>query len=98
MFPRRKRTSVFRHISVIKFPLRFWYFSGIFSFSFDRVIIVSEILPLRTIKVNKGKFTFKIAPLLGSLLLTIVTLHVTTVRCARLPFLSILSDKNRREY
>ena len=62
------------------------------------MINVSEILPLRTIKANIGKFTFKIAPLLGSLLLERVTLHVKTVRCARLPLLSILSDKNRREY
>ena len=91
------------HISVITFPfflvsVTFLVFSGIFSFSFDRMIIVSEILPLQTIKVNKGKLTFEIAPLLGSLLLALVTLHVTTVRCARLPLLSILSDKNRREY
>ena len=67
------------------------------------MIIVSEILPLRIMKVNKGKFTFDIAPLLGFLFLAIVTLQslhviVTTLRCARLPLLSILSDKNRREY
>ena len=91
-------TFLLSHFRSFLFPLRFWYFSGIFSFSFDRMIIVSEILPLQTIKVNKGKLTFEIAPLLGSLLLALVTLHVTTVRCARLPLLSILSDKNRREY
>ena len=63
------------------------------------MINVSEILPLRTaIKVNKGKFTSEIAPLLGSLLLALVTLHVKTVRSVRLPLLSILRDKNRREY
>ena len=62
------------------------------------MINVSEILPLQTIKVNKGKFTFEIAPLLGSLLHALVALHVKTVRCARLPLLSILSDKNHREY
>ena len=56
-------TFLLSHFRSFLFPLRFWYFSGIFSFSFDRVIIVSEILPLRTINVNKGKFTFEIAPL-----------------------------------
>ena len=83
------------HISVLSC---FRYVSGhlFFPFSFDCEINVSEILPLRTIEVNKGKFTFEIAPLLGSLLLALVTLQ--TVRCARLPLLSIVSDKNRREY
>ena len=32
----------------------------------DRLIHVSEILPLRTIQVNKGKFTLEIGPLNGS--------------------------------
>ena len=32
----------------------------------DRMINVSEILALRTIKVNKGKFTLEIGPLNGS--------------------------------
>ena len=56
-------------------------------------------------KVNKGKFTFDVAPLLGFLLLAIVTFNTVItcndferVACARLPLLSILSDKNRREY
>ena len=31
----------------------------------DRMINVSEILALRTIKVNKGKFTLEIGPLNG---------------------------------
>ena len=31
-----------------------------------RMINVSETLPLRTIKVNKGKFTLEIGPLNGS--------------------------------
>ena len=87
-------TFLLLHFRSFLFPLRFW--SRNFSFSFDCEITVSEILPLRTIKLNKGKFTFEIAPLLGSLLLAIVTLQ--TVRCARLPLLSIVSDKNRREY
>ena len=85
------------------FPPHFFYHISLlscfryvfFSFSFDCEINISEILPLRTIKVNKGKFTFEIAPLLGSLLLARVTLQ--TVRCVRLPLLSIVSDKNRRE-
>ena len=87
-------TVLLSHFRSFLFPLRFW--SRIFSFSFDCEINVSEILPLRTIKVNKGKFAFEIAPLLGSLLLALVTLQ--TVRCARLPLLSIVSNKNCREY
>ena len=83
-------TFLLSHFPSFLFPLR------IFSFSFDCEINISEILPLRTIKVNKGKFTFEIAPLLGSLLLARVTLQ--TVRCVRLPLLSIVSDKNPREY
>ena len=93
------------------FPLHFYYHISVLScFRYVPVTYfflffcsrdqcnVSEILPLRTIKVNKGKFTLEIAPLLGSLLHALVTLHVKTVRSARLPLLSILSDKNRREY
>ena len=87
-------TFLLSHFLSFLFPLRFW--SRNFSFPFDCEINVSEILPSRTIKVNKSKFTFEIAPLLGSLLLALVTLQ--TVRCARLPLLSIVSDKNRREY
>ena len=59
--------SCFRHISVITFP--FFLVSVTFQvtnfFLFlthvqDRMINVSENLPLRTIKVNKGKFTLEI--------------------------------------
>ena len=55
------------------------------------MINVAEILPLRTIKVNKGKFTLKIRPLNGSHALN-AHAHETTVKCARLPLFSILSD------
>ena len=57
------------HISVLSC---FRYDSGdVFSSFFltrvqDSVINVSETLPLRTIKVNKGKFTLEIGPLNGS--------------------------------
>ena len=50
-------TFLLSHFRSFLFPLRFRW--RIFSFSFDRVINVSEILPLRTIKVNKGKFTLR---------------------------------------
>ena len=82
-------TFLLSHFRSFLFPLRFW--SRNFSFPFDCEINVSEILPSRTIKVNKSKFTFEIAPSLA-----LVTLQ--TVRCARLPLLSIVSDKDRREY
>ena len=73
MFPRRKRTIMFPphfcyHISVLSC---FRYVSGDAFFSFflthvqDRGINVSETFPLRTIKVNKGKFTLEIGPLNG---------------------------------
>ena len=75
MFPRRKRTIMFPphfcyHISVLS---RFRYVSGDVFFLFfffthvqDRMINVSETLPLRTIKVNKSKFTLEIGLLNGS--------------------------------
>ena len=45
----------------------------------DRMINVSEILPLRTIKVNKGKFTLEIGPLNGQAhTLAVVTLQTFT--------------------
>ena len=47
-------TFLLSHFPSFLFPLR------IFSFSFDCEINMSEILPLRTIKVNKGKFAFEI--------------------------------------
>ena len=74
MFLGRKRTIMFpphfcHHISVLS---RFCYVSDDVFFSFflthvqDRMINVSETLPLRTIKANKGKFTVEIGPLNGS--------------------------------
>ena len=57
------------HISVLSC---FRYVSGDVFFSFflthvqDRMINVSETLPLRTMKVNKGKLTLEIGPLNGS--------------------------------
>jgi len=56
------------HISVLSC---FRYVSGDVFFLFlthvqDRKINVSETLPLRTIKVNKGKFALEIKPLNGS--------------------------------
>ena len=63
--------SCFRHISVITFP--FFLVSVTFQLTFFflthvqyRMINVSATFPLRTIKVNKGKFTLKIGPLNGS--------------------------------
>ena len=60
----------------------------------DRMINVSEILALRTIKVNKGKFTLEIGPLNGSHALNTRArcTDATTAKCARLPLFSILSD------
>ena len=64
----------------------------------DRMINVSEILALRTIKVNKGKFTLEIGPLNGqahalNTRARCTIIHdTTTVKCARLPLFSILSD------
>jgi len=51
------------------------------------MINVSEILPLRTIKVNKGKFTLEIGPLNGqahALNTRARCIDATTVKCARL--------------
>ena len=58
------------------------------------MINVSEILPLRKIKVNKGKFTLEIGPLNGSHALNprARCIGATSVKCARLPLFSILSD------
>ena len=58
------------------------------------MINVSEILPLGTIKVNKGKFTFEIGPLNGSHALNtnVRCINATTVKCERFPLFSILSD------
>ena len=58
------------------------------------MINVSETLPLRTIKENKGKFTLEIGPLNGSQALNTRAgcIDATTVKCARLPLFSILSD------
>ena len=47
------------------------------------------------VKVNKGKFTPEIGPLNGS---RACYIDAKTVKCASLPLLSIVSDKNRREY
>ena len=64
----------------------------------DRMINVSEILALRTIKVNKGKFNLEIGPLNGqaralNTRARCTIIHdATTVKCARLPLFSILSD------
>ena len=68
MFPRRKRTITLPphfcyHISVLS-CLR--YVSGFLTHVQKRRINVSETFPLRTIKVNKGKFTLEIGPLNGS--------------------------------
>ena len=61
----------------------------------DRMINVSEMLALRTIKVNKGKFTLEIGPLNGRALNTrarCTIIHdATTVKSAMLPLFSILS-------
>ena len=58
------------------------------------MINVSEILPLRTIKVNKGKFTLEIGPLNGSHALNTRArcIDEKTLKYARLPLFSILSD------
>ena len=59
------------------------------------MINVSEILPLRTIKVNKGKFTLEVGLLNGqahALNTHERCIDATTVKCARLPLFSILSD------
>ena len=60
----------------------------------DRRINVSEILPLRTIKVNKCKFTLEIGPLNGSHAFNTRAgcIDATTVKSARLRLFSILSD------
>ena len=61
----------------------------------DRMINVSEILALRTIKVNKGTFTLEIGPLncqAHALNTRARCIDATTVKCARLPLFSILSD------
>ena len=68
MFPRRKRTIMFPphfcyHISVLSC---FRYVSGFLTHAQKRRINVSETFSLRTIKVNKGKFTLEIGPLNGS--------------------------------
>ena len=63
----------------------------------DRRINVSETFPLHTINVNKGKFTLEIGPLNGSHAL-LARVALMQLKCARLPLLSILSDKNRRAY
>ena len=61
------------------------------------MINVCETLPLRAIKVDKGKFTLEIIKRF-SCITRARCVDTKTVKCARLPFLSILSDKNRREY
>ena len=57
---------------------------------------ISEILSLqlRTIKVNKGKFTLEIGPLNGCHAFNTRSrcIDATTVMCARLQLFSILSD------
>ena len=58
----------------------------------------SETFPLHTINVNKGKFTLEIRSLNGSHALLARCIDAKTVKCARLPLLSILSDKNHRSY
>ena len=57
------------------------------------MINVSETLPLRTIKVNKGKFTLEI-----SCIFRARCIDAKALKRARFPLLLILSDKNRREY
>ena len=90
MFP----PHFFYHISVLSCSR---YVSGDVYFLThvqDHMINVSEILPLRTIKVNKGKFTLEIGPSNGSHTLNIRArcIDATTVKCARLQLFSILSD------
>ena len=64
----------------------------------DLTINVSEILALRTINVNKGKFTLEIGPLKGQTHALNTRAHctiihdTTTVKGARLPLFWILSD------
>ena len=61
----------------------------------DRMINVSEILALRTTKVNKGKFTLEIRPLNGqahALNTCARCIDATIVKIAMLPLFSILSD------
>ena len=93
--------SCLRHISVITFP--FVLVSVVFPVTFfekthvqDRTMNVSEILSLqlRTIKVNKGKFTLEIGPLNGCHAFDTRArcIDATTVKCARLRLFSILSD------
>ena len=96
MFPSRKRTIMFPphfcyHISVLSC---FRYVSGFLTHVQNRRINVSETFPLRTIKVNKGKFTLEIGPLNGSHALNTRArcIDAATVKCARLPLFSILSD------
>ena len=57
----------------------------------DRMINVSEILPLLTIKVIKGKFTLEIGQLNGSHAFNTRTrsIDARTVKCAMLPLFSI---------
>ena len=98
-FPSRKRTIMFPphfcyHISV---PSWFRYVSGdlfLKTHVQDRTINVSEILPLRTIKVNKSKFTLETGPLNGSHAFNTRArcIDATTVKCAKLWLFSILSD------
>ena len=57
-------TFLLSHFRSFLFPLRFR--SRFFKTHVqDRMINVLEILPLRTIKVNKGTFTLEIGPLNG---------------------------------
>ena len=75
-------TFLLSHFRSFLFPLR----SGDVFFQThvqDRMIYVSEILPLRTIKVNKGKFTLDIGPLNGSHALNTSArcIDATTVKC-----------------
>ena len=95
-FPSRKRTIMFPphfcyHISVLSC---FRYVSGFLTHVQNHRINVSETFPLRTIKVNKGKFTLEIGPLNGSHAFNTRArcIDATTVKCAKLRLFSILSD------
>ena len=83
-------TFLLSHFRSFLFPLRFRFLTHVQ----NRRINVSETFPLRTIKVNKGKFTLEIGPLNGSHALNTRArcIDATTVKCARLPLFSILSD------
>ena len=97
MFPSRKRTIMFPPHFCYHISVRFFVGSVTFPATFfkthvqDRVINVSEILPLRTIK---GKSALEIGPLNGSHALNTRArcIDAATVKCARLPLFSILSD------